>query len=234
MQVLQIYANNPLRNYSYILYAANHECVVIDPFNAEQIIEVLNFNKLLPQVIINTHQHHDHICGNDALVKEFNIKILDLSITKNFSLGPAILTFHHTPGHTLDHYSISVDIGSRPYCLFSGDTLFHAGVGNCKHGGHVEVLYQTIRNIYSKFSDEYILYPGHDYIENNLKFCRSVNAQYPLMVQSDQNRIINLKQEREMNPFLNEDLLQRLLVGDTSLDTDKKRFLKLRSLRDSW
>ena len=234
MQVLQIYANNPLRNYSYILGAPKRECIVIDPFNAEQIIEVLNKNKLIPQVIINTHQHHDHICGNDAIGKEFKIKVLDLTMVSNFELGPAILTFHHTPGHTLDHYSITVDISSRPYCLFSGDTLFHAGVGNCKHGGDVETLYKTIRNIYSKFSDDYILYPGHDYIENNLNFCLSVNSQYPLMVSYNKNKIIHLKQEREINPFLNEVLLRQIFANDTKLDTDKKRFFKLRSLRDSW
>jgi hydroxyacylglutathione hydrolase len=107
-------------------------------------------------------------------------------------------------------------------------------VGNCKHGGDVETLYKTIRNIYSKFSDDYILYPGHDYIENNLNFCLSVNSQYPLMVSYNKNKIIHLKQEREINPFLNEVLLRQIFANDTKLDTDKKRFLKLRSLRDSW
>ena len=36
------------------------------------------------------------------------------------------------------------------------------------------MLYQTINSIYDQLDDELIVYPGHDYLENNLKFTLSI------------------------------------------------------------
>ena len=40
--------------------------------------------------------------------------------------------------------------------MFSGDTLFNAGVGNCRNGGNVHQLYRTIESIYDEFEDSLI------------------------------------------------------------------------------
>jgi hydroxyacylglutathione hydrolase len=44
-----------------------------------------------------------------------------------------------TPGHTMCHICLCAH-GDRP-ALFSGDTLFNAGAGNCHNGGSVDTLY---------------------------------------------------------------------------------------------
>ena len=54
--------------------------------------------------------------------------------------------------------------------LFSGDTLFNAGAGNCHNGGNPEELYATFVDQLAKLPDDTRVYPGHDYIENNLRF----------------------------------------------------------------
>ena len=73
-----------------------------------------------------------------------------------------------TPGHTICHVCL-LSHAERP-ALFSGDTLFNAGAGNCHNGGHPAELYATFTRQLATFRDDTLLYPAHDYIENNLRF----------------------------------------------------------------
>ena len=73
-----------------------------------------------------------------------------------------------TPGHTMSHICL-LSQTEQP-SIFSGDTLFNAGAGNCHNGGHPEELYLTFTKQLSKLPDNTLIYPGHDYIENNLRF----------------------------------------------------------------
>ena len=54
--------------------------------------------------------------------------------------------------------------------LFCGDTLFNAGAGNCHNGGHPDELYKTFDQQLAKLPNVTLIYPGHDYMENNLRF----------------------------------------------------------------
>ena len=60
--------------------------------------------------------------------------------------------------------------------LFSGDTLFNAGAGNCHNGGHPDELYETFDQQLSKLRDDTLVYPGHDYLVNNLRFHYTVRT----------------------------------------------------------
>jgi hydroxyacylglutathione hydrolase len=56
----------------------------------------------------------------------------------------------------------------RP-ALFCGDTLFNAGAGNCHNGGIPRAV-QDLREQLAGCPTTRCVYPGHDYIENNLRF----------------------------------------------------------------
>ena len=58
--------------------------------------------------------------------------------------------------------------------LFSGDTLFNAGVGNCRGGGDPERLYETCASNSRACRNSTRIFPGHDYLLNNLRFTRHV------------------------------------------------------------
>src|SRR5438445_7145228 len=73
-----------------------------------------------------------------------------------------------TPGHTMCHVCLRSHT-DQP-ALFCGDTLFNAGAGNCHNGGHPNELYNTFASQLSKLPDTTLVYPGHDYIVNNLRF----------------------------------------------------------------
>ena len=73
-----------------------------------------------------------------------------------------------TPGHTMSHVCL-LSHTDQP-ALFCGDTLFNAGAGNCHNGGHPAELYKTFAEQLAKLPQSTLIYPGHDYIENNLRF----------------------------------------------------------------
>ena len=61
--------------------------------------------------------------------------------------------------------------------LFSGDTLFNAGAGNCHNGGNPEDLYATFVDQLAQAARRHRRsIPGHDYIENNLRFTLDARA----------------------------------------------------------
>ena len=132
-----------------------------------------------------------------------------------------------SPGHTMDHQVfIWRSAGTAPV-LYSGDTLFNAGVGNCKGGGNVDDLYETVKSLTTSLPLDTILQPGHDYLKRNLEFVLNVDpenkrAQERLkMLQEDplMRSPLTLAEEQELNPFLK---------------ADREQFIKLRSLRDKW
>ena len=73
-----------------------------------------------------------------------------------------------TPGHTMSHVCL-LSKTDQP-ALFSGDTLFNAGAGNCHGGGHPEELYETFVSQLNQLPENTMIYPGHDYLTNNLGF----------------------------------------------------------------
>ena len=64
-------------NFSYIvLNEKNNNACVIDPGEANPIIEKIKKEKINLKYILNTHHHDDHVAGNLQLKEMFNCKIL--------------------------------------------------------------------------------------------------------------------------------------------------------------
>ena len=114
-----------------------------------------------------------------------------------------------TPGHTMCHICLRSH-GDEP-ALFSGDTLFNAGAGNCHNGGNPEDLYATFVDQLAKLPDGTRVYPGHDYIENNLRFTlarepdnAAANEMLPRVSGQDPAtaRVTTLAEEKRINTFL--------------------------------
>ena len=133
--------------------------------------------------------------------------------------------------------------------LFCGDTLFNAGAGNCHNGGHPRELYDTFANQLAKLPDETLIYPGHDYIGNNLEFTLdrepdNEGAAQLLKRVTDQDPddalVSTLALEKDINTFFrlrNPTVIARLRDAFPDLPDDPDAetvFLKLRELRNSW
>lgn len=241
IQVKIFYANNDLRNFSYLIQdQAQGISWVIDPFDDKPISDYIKKEGLGLSGILNTHQHWDHIKGNSALQNLFNCS----SMSRETGLIPLndthSIKFLDTPGHTMDHQAFVLMEGTRPLGLFSGDTLFNSGVGNCKSGGNVDVLFTTTEQL-KNLSDEVILYPGHDYVLKNLLFAKSCEPEnkdidealkYVREADSESGLKWNLGQEKKVNPFFRLDSEE--IKDKMELDEASAIFKKLRSLRDNW
>ena len=133
--------------------------------------------------------------------------------------------------------------------LFCGDTLFNAGAGNCHNGGHPNELYHTFASQLAGLPDETLIYPGHDYIANNLEFTldrEPDNARAPGLLKevADQDPaaalVSTLALEKEINTFFrlhSPSVIARLRETFPDLPDEpgeKTVFIKLRELRNSW
>ena len=245
IQVKIFYAHNDLRNFSYlILDKDTGNSWVIDPFDEKPIIEYIKKESLTLTGILNTHQHWDHVRGNPALQTCFNCPVLTKEEHQIQLPDQHLIKFIQTPGHTKDHIAFSWQKGDDVLGLFSGDTLFNSGVGNCRGGGDVGDLYETTQHL-KELPDEVILYPGHDYVLKNLQFAKSVEPENKeidealRLIQASSTEAgieWTLGQEKRVNPFfrLNSLELREKVMHDQKLDDQKSLFVKLRSLRDNW
>ena len=106
--------------------------------------------------VLNTHEHPDHTGGNRAMIEATSAKLLAhanagariAGIDQGLGAGDVVavgksveLLALDTPGHTMSHICLLSKTDTP--ALFSGDTLFNAGAGNCHNGGYPEELYRT-------------------------------------------------------------------------------------------
>jgi hydroxyacylglutathione hydrolase len=263
MIVKQIWTGNEYRNFNYLIACEETgEALAIDPLDSEKCFQTAKKEGWEITQILNTHEHLDHTGGNAALVEKTGAKVLAHhnaggkipGIDRGLKAGDivqvgktVILEALDTPGHTMCH--ICLRSHGKQQALFSGDTLFNAGAGNCHNGGSVSTLYKTFSEQLSQLPDETVIYPGHDYIENNLKFTLSRepgNAKAQSLLDQVQGQdltrahLTNMKEEREINTFFrlaSAGVIQGLRAKFSELADkpgDETVFTKLRELRNSW
>lgn len=126
---------------------------------------------------------------------------------------------------------------------------FNAGAGNCHNGGNPEDLYTTFVEQLAKLPPETRVYPGHDYIENNLRFTlarepdnAAAGALLPEVRGQDpaKAQVTTLQEEQQINTFLRLSspsviAALREVFPDLPEKPDPKTvFIKLRELRNQW
>ena len=263
MIVKQIWTGNAYRNFNYLIACSETgEALAIDPLDHEKCFAAAHAAGWNITQILNTHEHRDHTGGNAALAARTGAKILAHhnardkipDMARGLSAGDLIrvgrsveLEVLDTPGHTLCHVCLRSHT-DQP-ALFCGDTLFNAGAGNCHNGGHPAALYRTFSEQLDRLPADTLIYPGHDYIENNLRFTLdrepdNVNAGAMLerLAGQDLDRayVSTLAVEREINTFFrlrSPSVIARLREAFPELpDAPDAQtvFLKLRELRNSW
>ena len=261
MKIVRIYMDNNLRNYCHLIICEQtNETIVLDPLDVTKCLKEAERLNCKITKIINTHEHFDHIEGNPGVVAATGAKIhahvnaiksipnvdVGLSAGDIVEVGTTVrLRILDTPGHTLAHICLLSEIG-KPV-LFCGDTLFNASAGNCSHGGDVHKMYHTFVKQLAVLPDDTAIYPGHDYIVNNLNFSLSLEptntfAQELLKVVSEQTpeqrTVTTMSVEKKMNPFFrldNDEIIDTLKDKYANQQIDNEAvFVSLRALRDNW
>jgi len=261
--VEQIWTANNYRNFNYLIVDPDTgEALAVDPLDHQKCLAAAKANGWTITQILNTHEHGDHTGGNRAMIEATGAKLLahknaaaripgmdrGLGAGDIIKVGKSVeLETLDTPGHTMSH--VCVLSHTQTPALFCGDTLFNAGAGNCHNGGHPNELYQTFAAQLSKLPDTTQVYPGHDYIANNLGFTLNrepdnKKAQEMLAQVRDQDPghalVTTLGLEKEINTFFrlhSPTVIAKLREAFPDLPDEpdaKTVFVKLRELRNSW
>jgi hydroxyacylglutathione hydrolase len=261
--VEQIWTANAYRNFNYLIACPETgEALAVDPLDHQKCLATAKERGWEVTQILNTHEHGDHTGGNRAMIAATGAKLLAhknagariAGVDRGLGAGDVIkvgksveLEALDTPGHTMSHVCLLSHTDTP--ALFCGDTLFNAGAGNCHNGGHPSELYQTFANQLFKLPDKTLVYPGHDYIANNLGFTLAREPDNKRARQllgqvrdQDPNRplVTTLALEKEINTFFrlhSASVIAKLREAFPDLPDEpdpRTVFLKLRELRNSW
>ena len=228
-------------NYSYVIIDEkyNHACVV-DPSEAEPIINFVESKNIKLKFVLNTHHHYDHVGGNNDLKKKYKIKIVGFKNAKQRIPNIDILLENneiwksenfeakiiHIPGHTSGHicfYFIKEKIA------FTGDTLFSLGCGRIFEGTY-EQMYNSLNKL-KKLPPDTKIYCGHEYTLQNSLFC----SKYDKNNKNLKKKIIEIKHKVEKNlPTIPSTLKEELTYNIFLRAKNLKDFSKLRDLKDNF
>lgn len=259
MHIERIWSGNAYRNFHYLVACPETgEALAIDPLEWRLCLDAARARGWTITRILNTHEHGDHTGGNAGLVHATGARVLahaaaridgvdqGLAHGEVIRVGRLELECLDTPGHTLAHICLLAH-GERP-ALFSGDTLFNAGAGNCHHGGHPGQLYETFVQRLAGLADETRVFPGHEYLARNLQFTldrEPDNAAARALLESlppdpAAAPVTTLGEEKRINTFFrlaSPTVIDRLRASYPELEAHpdaRTVFLKLRELRNRW
>jgi len=167
------------------------KAAIIDPGgDEERILALCRERQLEVELIIATHGHPDHVCGNGPIREATGARIVMHRLDGEFFARPDIRDYFSMLGlpespppdllvedgdtlevgkeelkiiHTPGHTPGGICLYSPPHC-FTGDTLFAGGVGRTDFpGGSMEELRRSIRERLLVLPEETVVWPGHGY-----------------------------------------------------------------------
>lgn len=222
-------------NYIFLLHnPADHTAAVVDPGDAAPVCAALDDLGATLTTIFNTHHHHDHVGGNDTLLRRFPKAVVYggaedrgripgqqvfLQAGDRVSFGDRTGTVMFVPGHTRAHiayYFPPLD-GSQTTPpawgdLFCGDTLFAGGCGRLFEGtpGQMVASLSKLRQL----PDTTQVWCAHEYTLKNLQFAITVDPQNESLAQ----RLDQVAQARRQE--------QATVPSDLGLEKQTNPFLR--------
>ena len=169
-------------NYIWLLSAGGKACAVVDPGDAEPVLEVLERLGLNLSYILLTHHHYDHVGGVPELLDRYGATVFGPADTRipfvhrvcregdEFQLADLDVNFKvlEVPAHTRSHIAFyAEDI------LFCGDTLFSLGCGRFFEGTPSDM--QKSLDKLAALPVDTKVYCAHEYTQANCAFALTVD-----------------------------------------------------------
>src|SRR3954451_15844890 len=161
---------------------SNGEAAIVDPLrDIDAYLQLASQQNSSIKYIFETHFHADFVSGHLDLAKatgapivygpdtETHFPIHKAKDGEKFSLGKLRIEVLHTPGHTIESTCyLLYDEASKPYAVFTGDTLFVNDVGrpdlssgNLEKEELASLLYDSIQRKILPLPDDVLVYPAH-------------------------------------------------------------------------
>lgn len=208
-------------NYIWLLKnKISRHVAIVDPSEAEPVLNLIKSEGLIPIAIMITHHHWDHVGGIPGITEQFDIPVYTpktetvAGSTNPVGEGDVVslaeldlnLEVMDVPGHTSGAVAYYTDV-----MVFSGDTLFTAGCGRMFEGTPPQMHASLTK--FKSLPDSTLLYCGHEYTVSNLKFAASVEPDNTAIQErlrlAEETQNLNqptvpatLAEERQTNPFL--------------------------------
>lgn len=245
-------------NYIWALINPDNKTIwVVDPGDANPVIEFIKKNNLRLCGILITHHHYDHCDGVKLLLEQYSIPVygpehVDIFAThvvheeEEIFLAECGLRFKvlSIPGHTLEHVAYYCE---KQQFIFCGDTLFSAGCGRIFEGTPQQ-MYDSLMKI-AALPDETKVYCTHEYTFANLQFAKQVEPQnsdiitYIDQVQAcrDANQPSlpsTIGIEKKINPFLRSKIKEVINMAENrarrKLKTPLDVFVEIRTWKNNF
>lgn len=210
-------------NYIWVIrHGDDPRIAVVDPGQAQPVLDYLDAHSLVLGAILITHHHPDHTGGVQTLLEQADVPVYGpagerqpvANLSARLAQGDVValdwlkleLAVISVPGHTAGHIAYhGADI------LFCGDTLFSGGCGKLFEGdaATMRASLAKLRNLPAKTH----IYCGHEYTANNLTFAQAVepdntaitqrlNAVQKCRANNQPSLPSVLQDELTFNPFL--------------------------------
>jgi hydroxyacylglutathione hydrolase len=170
-------------NYFWLI-ADGAKAAVVDPGDAEPVIDRLRQRRLELADILVTHHHRDHVGGVTDLVRATGARVLgprgetipsrDIALGGGERIDVLGIAFDviDVPGHTRGH--IAYHSPQRQW-LFCGDTLFAAGCGRLFEGT-AEQMAESLARL-AALPAATRVFCAHEYTLANLRFALAVEPE---------------------------------------------------------
>lgn len=171
---------------NYIWMISNgQEAVVVDPGQAEPVLQTLASHRLKLNAILLTHHHQDHVGGVTALIEATSAGVYgpageklpfcdvplregDTVVDKALALNLSVLD---VPGHTAGHIAYYGYFKNTPV-LFCGDTLFAAGCGRLFEGTAAQMTTSLAK--FAALPVNTRVFCAHEYTLSNMRWATAV------------------------------------------------------------
>jgi hydroxyacylglutathione hydrolase len=242
-------------NYIWLMRTGGNTCAVVDPGEAQPVLDVLEREGLELRYILLTHHHWDHVGGMPELKKKTGAVVLgpkdsriegtDYELEQgDIAKLPAMdleFTVLEVPGHTTSHI-----VFTGHGVLYCGDTLFSAGCGRLFEGT-VEQMQSSLDKLAALPADT-LVYCGHEYTLSNCEFALAVEPDN-LKLQNMHERVAGLRaegkctlpgrlsEELAVNPFMRsrqQSVVSAARKRDASAAPGAKTLGIIRHWKDNW
>ena len=202
-------------NYIYLCCYHQNNAFVVDPGESRTVLRMLEDRGLTLTDVLATHHHFDHTAGISDLKTKTGCNIIEASKPGILNIANMKVQIIATPGHTVDSVCYYVQASqNHSGILFTGDTLFIGGCGRpmeCDAG----TLWYSLQKL-AALPDDTLIYPGHDYTEENYEFALTIEPDNQLVKKTlqevrDRQKLgkptvpSNIGHERTTNIFLRAD-----------------------------